>query len=186
MKKLFALTSAVLFSLIPLTTQADNPTVRLDTDLGGITIELFPEEAPISVENFLGYVRSGFYDGTLFHRVIPGFMMQAGGYTFDFAKKTAKDTIKNESDNGLKNLEGTLAMARTSNPDSASSQFFINLEDNNHLDYQEGALGYTVFGKVIDGMDVVDDILKEPRGMYRSFPDSPNAIVRILKAVELK
>lgn len=168
--------------------QADNPKVRLDTDLGAITIELFPQEAPITVENFLGYVRSGFYDGTLFHRVIPNFMAQAGGYTFDFKEKKTKDSIKNESNNGLPNLKGTLAMARTSNPDSATAQFFINLVDNAHLNYdkENEKAGYAVFGKVIDGMDVVAAIVKEPRGIYRNFPDSPNNIVRILKAVEIK
>jgi cyclophilin family peptidyl-prolyl cis-trans isomerase len=177
---------ALCLSFAVFQAQADNPKVRLDTDLGVITIELYPQQAPITVENFLGYVRSGFYNGTLFHRVIPNFMAQAGGYTFDFNKKETKANIKNESSNGLKNLKGTLAMARTSNPDSASAQFFINLVDNPHLDYKENEPGYAVFAKVIDGMDVVDDIVKEPRGVYRNFPDSPNNIVRILKAVEIK
>lgn len=162
-----------------------NPTVEFRTDLGIIVLELFPKKAPITVENFLGYVDSGFYDGTIFHRVIPGFVIQGGGLTYDFQSKPTLSPIKNESDNGLKNTVGTLSMARTSNPDSATSQFFININNNTHLDAQGDRPGYAVFAKVIKGSDVLDKIVKEPRGLYKSHKDAPNFAVRILKATRL-
>lgn len=157
---------------------AANPVVELDTDLGAITVELYEEKAPVTVENFLRYVEDGFYDGTLFHRVIPGFMMQGGGLTFDFVEKETRDPIINESDNGLLNKAGTIAMARTADPDSASAQFYINLADNTHLD----DAGFAVFGTVVDGWEVIDEILELPRGQYRAFPHAPNEMVRILNA----
>nr|WP_010132987.1 peptidylprolyl isomerase [Microbulbifer agarilyticus] len=160
----------------------NNPRVELQTDLGTIELVLYADKAPITVENFLKYVDSGFYDGTIFHRVIPGFMAQGGGFTFDFQEKPTDDAIKNESDNGLSNARGTIAMARTSVPDSATSQFFINLVDNSRLDGSADKPGYTVFGKVLLGMGVVQQIAAEPRGQHRAFPDAPNMAVRILKA----
>lgn len=157
---------------------AANPVVELETDVGAITVELYQEEAPVTVENFLRYVEDGFYDGTIFHRIIPGFMMQGGGLTFDFVEKETREPIVNESDNGLPNKEGTIAMARTSDPDSAAAQFYINLADNTHLDEE----GYAVFGNVVDGWEVIDEILELPRGQYSTFPHAPNEMVRILKA----
>jgi cyclophilin family peptidyl-prolyl cis-trans isomerase len=138
-----------------------NPMVVLSTSMGDIKIELYPDKAPITTKNFLDYVKAGYYDGTIFHRVIPSFMIQGGGMTSDMQeKKGARPPIKNESDNGLKNETGTVAMARTSVPDSATSQFFINVKDNAFLN-REGApdkVGYAVFGKVVEGMDVVKKI----------------------------
>lgn len=160
----------------------DNPKVLLQTDLGDITVEIFLDEAPITAENFLTYVEDGFYNGTIFHRVIAGFMVQGGGYTFDFVEKETRDPIKNEASNSLQNTVGTLAMARTQDPDSASAQFFINLIHNTNLDYTEDNPGYAVFGQVIEGMDVVEAIVEQPQGQYRRFPNAPNEAIRILDA----
>jgi len=133
--------------------------VRLETTKGNIVVELNPQAAPITVKNFLEYVEKGFYDGVIFHRVIPNFMIQTGGFTADMAQKATNKPIVNEAGNGLKNARGTIAMARTSNPDSATSQFFINHKDNDFLNYVENRNpGYAVFGKVIEGMEVVDAI----------------------------
>lgn len=132
--------------------------VRLTTSLGDIVIELNTEKAPISTANFLKYVEKGHYDGTIFHRVIPGFMIQGGGYKPNMRKKVVMAPIRNEADNGLKNLSGTIAMARTNYPHSATCQFFINLVDNTPLDYTETNPGYAVFGKVVEGMDIVRKI----------------------------
>lgn len=162
-----------------------NPKVVLETDLGKMTIELYPKEAPITVKNFLAYVDNKFYEGIIFHRVVDDFVVQAGGFTYDFQRKEGLPPIKNESDNGLKNLQGTLSMARTADPDSASSQFFINIKDNPSLDAAAGKPGYAVFGKVIEGFEVVKKIEKEPRGLYRAFPEAPNYAVRILKAYRI-
>ncbi len=156
--------------------------VTFNTDLGPMLIELYPEQAPITVANFLQYVDSDFYDGTIFHRVIPGFVVQGGGFTFDFNRKETSDPIKNESDNGLKNTYLTLSMARTNAVDSATSQFFINLKHNEPLDGSPEKPGYAVFGKVIQGEAVVEKIVAEPRGIFRSYPDAPNAAVRILES----
>jgi len=136
------------------------PQVVLETNLGKITVELDAEKAPVSVKNFLAYVDSGHYDGTVFHRVIPTFMIQGGGFTPDMKQKSTKEPIVNESKNGLPNKKGTLAMARTSVPNSATSQFFINVNDNDFLDKANSrdGVGYCVFGKVIQGMDVVEKI----------------------------
>jgi cyclophilin family peptidyl-prolyl cis-trans isomerase len=148
--------------------------VKLETSMGDIVIELDEEKAPITAKNFLGYTEEGFYDGTIFHRVIPNFMIQGGGFTADMKKKTTREPIANEASNGLKNERGTIAMARTRDPDSATSQFFINHRDNNSLNYVEGSnAGYTVFGKVAEGMDVVDIIaaIKTTRkGRYSDVP----------------
>jgi peptidyl-prolyl cis-trans isomerase A (cyclophilin A) len=165
-----------------------NPVVEMDTSLGKIKIELFEKEAPISVKNFLDYAKSGFFTDTTFHRVIPGFMIQGGGYTADRKKKSANAAIKNEAANGLKNDRGTISMARTSAPDSATSEFFINVADNNMLNRPnpDGA-GYAVFGKVIEGMDVVDKIVnvkqKNQNVVFQNLPEVPVVIksVTVLK-----
>ncbi|PCK07701.1 MAG: peptidylprolyl isomerase [Alteromonadaceae bacterium] len=162
------------------------PKVELKTSLGNIVIELYPDKAPITVANFLKYVDDGHYNGTIFHRVIDNFMAQAGGFTFDFQRKPTRGTIKNESDNLLENAEGTLAMARLKSPDSASSQFFINLRANPHLDAHGARLGYTVFAKVIEGYDIVKNIEAQERGMHRSFPNAPNVAIIIEKASRKK
>lgn len=141
--------------------QTRRPTVVIETSMGSITVELFPDRAPLTVENFLTYAKSGFYDGTIFHRVIRGFMIQGGGLTPDLQRKPTRPPIKNEATNGLKNTRGTVAMARTSEVDSATSQFFINTVDNPFLDHkgpQPKDFGYAVFGRVVAGMDVVDRI----------------------------
>ncbi len=135
--------------------------VILHTNMGDITLELNKEKAPVTVENFVSYVNDGHYDGTVFHRVINGFMIQGGGFDKDMKQKPTKSTIKNEANNGLKNDEGTVAMARTQDPHSASAQFFINVKDNDFLNYSSETMqgwGYAVFGKVVDGMDVVNKI----------------------------
>ena len=183
MKRIVAIALGSLLSLA--TAAQQNPQVALKTDLGMIVIELYPKEAPITVANFLEYVDSKFYDGTIFHRVIPGFVVQGGGMDFQFAGRATRDPIKNESNNGLKNEYKTLSMARTDDPDSATSQFFINLRANPSLDAKENKPGYAVFGKVVEGMDVVEKIVAEPRGMFRAFPDAPNYAVRILNATRV-
>ncbi len=150
---------------------ADHPVVVLDTTFGPITIELDREKAPITVDNFLKYVDDGFYDNTIFHRVIPEFMIQGGGMTDMMQEKPTRDPIKNESGNGLSNLRGTIAMARTNNPNSATAQFFINHKNNLSLDTAGG--GYAVFGKVISGLDTVDAIAKVSTGSKGGHDDVP-------------
>ncbi len=159
-----------------------NPLVIFETSKGKITIELYPEEAPVTVENFLRYVNEGFYDGTIFHRVIPRFVIQGGGFTADMQRKKTHAPIKNEAANGLKNLRGTLSMARTNDPNSATSQFFINLVDNKALDKSDKSAGYAVFGKVTRGMDIVDAIAKVPTTTKGSYKDVPKTPVTIVKA----
>ncbi|MGR9045486.1 MAG: peptidylprolyl isomerase [Gammaproteobacteria bacterium] len=159
--------------------------VKLTTSLGDITIQLNAKKAPISSENFLTYVKEGFYDGTLFHRVIPGFMAQGGGFDTDFNQKAVHAPIKNEADNGLTNSRGTLAMARTPDPNSATAQFFINYKDNHFLDYTSptpNGWGYAVFGHVIEGMDVVDAMAKEATGNRGMHQDVPKTDIVIEKA----
>jgi len=161
-------TLVAIFSLIvSLHAGAANPQVELKTTLGTIVVELDVEKAPLTVENFLQYVKDGHYDGTVFHRVIPGFMIQGGGFTADFKEKATRAPIRNEAGNGLRNATGTLAMARRPDPHSATAQFFINVADNNSLNFrfptQEGH-GYAVFGKVVKGMDVVERIVKVQTG----------------------
>jgi peptidyl-prolyl cis-trans isomerase A (cyclophilin A) len=168
-----ALVSACHAGEEPAVANAANPVVVFETTLGSFTLELYPEKSPITVENFLGYVDSGFYHNTLFHRVIPGFMAQGGGMTSGLEPKPGNAPITNESHNGVKNLRGTISMARTGDPHSATSQFFINVEDNATLDARPGVFGYAVFGKVVDGMDIVDKIVKVPTtnlGPYRNVP----------------
>ncbi len=159
--------------------------IILSTSLGDITIDLFADKAPISVKNFLGYVEAGFYDGTIFHRVIPDFMVQCGGFTPDMAQKKTNAPIKNEADNGLSNEPYTLAMARTSDINSATSQFFINIADNVFLDHGKRDFGYAVFGKVTKGTEVVDKIAEVKTGSaggHRDVPVTPVVITSARKA----
>ncbi|MBI5656600.1 MAG: peptidyl-prolyl cis-trans isomerase [Geobacter sp.] len=164
---------------------ANNPVVVLETSMGDIKVELFQKEAPLSVKNFLDYANSGFYNGTVFHRVINGFMIQGGGFTPDMTPKKTNPPIKNEAANGLKNDRGTIAMARTMVADSATAQFFINVANNNGLNRPSpDGHGYAVFGKVIDGMDVVDKIKAVKTGMSRGFRDVPETPV-LIKSVKV-
>jgi cyclophilin family peptidyl-prolyl cis-trans isomerase len=179
--------AAALLALLPGLLLA-NPVVRLDTTAGPVTIELYEDKAPQSVANFLQYVDSGFYNGTQFHRVISGFMIQGGGFDQSGQRKATRKPIQNEADNGLKNKRGTLAMARTSNPHSATAQFFVNLVDNRNLDFtgkNSRGWGYAVFGAVTDGMNVVDNIARERTTsqrlngmMARDVPEVPILITR--------
>jgi cyclophilin family peptidyl-prolyl cis-trans isomerase len=156
--------------------------VVFETTKGSFTLEMFPEKAPITVENFLTYVDDGFFDGTIFHRVIPGFMIQGGGFTEGMEQKSTRDTIKNEADNGLKNERGWLSMARTQDINSATSQFFVSVADNAFLDHGGRDFGYAVFAKVVDGMDVVDEIAKVPTGNKGGHQDVPVEPVVVLSA----
>ena len=162
---------------------AADPQVDLKTNLGTIRIELYPAKAPKTVANFLQYVKDGHYSGVIFHRVIPNFMIQVGGFDRDMKEKKTREPIQNEAKNGLKNDIGTLAMARTNAPHSASAQFFINLKDNDFLNYpgQDG-WGYAVFGKVVSGMDVVNKIAKVPTGNSGHFSDVPREAIVIESA----
>ena len=158
-------------------------TVKLQTSKGDMTIELNDEAAPISVENFLAYVTDDHFNGTIFHRVINGFMIQGGGFTPEMKQKPTKSPIVNEASNGLKNDKGTLAMARTNDPDSATSQFFINHADNSFLNYQgPGNPGYAVFGKVTDGLEVMEDIANVETGNNGPHQDVPVETVKIISA----
>jgi cyclophilin family peptidyl-prolyl cis-trans isomerase len=161
---------------------AETTTIRFETSHGDFTVELDPGSAPISSENFLRYVDEGFYDGTIFHRVIPGFMIQGGGFTSDMGHKAGHAPIRNEAANGLKNQRGSLAMARTNDLHSATSQFFINLVDNDFLNNRSGNFGYAVFGRVIAGIDVIDRIAKVKTGRSRGHDDVPNEPVVIKTA----
>ena len=150
--------------------------VVFETSHGTIKIEMLPEEAPISVENFLQYVDDGHFDGTIFHRVMPGFVIQGGGFTAEMEQKPTREPIKNEADNGVKNSRGSLSMARTQDVNSATCQFFINLVDNEFLDHGTRDFGYAVFARVVDGMDVVDEIAKVPTGnsgFHQNVPVEP-------------
>lgn len=182
-------TVLVLISLLILSpgvaADTPQPRVQLTTDEGTITVALFPDKAPLTVANFLQYVDEGYYDGTIFHRVIPGFVAQGGGLTYDFTRKPPREPIANESNNGLSNKPMSLAMARHSDPDSATSQFYINLNHNPSLDATEERPGYAVFGEVVDGYDTVVAIVEAPRGNYKQFPDAPNVPIRILEARRL-
>ena len=163
----------------------DMPYVELETTMGNIVIELNQEKAPNTVANFLAYVKSGHYDGTIFHRVIDGFMIQGGGMDANMTEKSTNAPIQNEADNGLKNEVGTIAMARTSDPHSATAQFFINVKDNSFLNFSgknPQGWGYAVFGKVIEGMDIVNKIKGVPTGKYGFHADVPTTPVVITHA----
>lgn len=183
-----ALVLAVLVSLPTLA--ADAPRVKLSTTMGDIVVEVYPDKAPKTVANFLKYVDNGFYNGTIFHRVIANFMIQGGGFTEGFTKKTTAAPVMNEANNGLKNDRGTIAMARTFDPHSATAQFFINVKNNDFLDHTSQTpkgWGYCVFGKVVDGMTVVDKIRAVPTGAAGPFPkDVPRTAVVINKAERVK
>ncbi len=180
MIKNFIFLVLVLFSTLSFATEKKmsekQSKVKLSTNLGDIVIQLDTEKAPATAENFITYVKEGFYDGTIFHRIIPGFMAQGGGFDTDFAQKKTGSPIKNEADNGLKNDRGTLAMARTSDPDSATAQFFINYKNNDFLNYSSptpNGWGYAVFGSVVEGMEVVDKMAEAPtttRGGHQDVP----------------
>jgi peptidyl-prolyl cis-trans isomerase B (cyclophilin B) len=185
-----ATAAALLFALVVAgsarAAEKEKPMVKLETSMGEIVIELYPDKAPDTVANFLAYVKDGFYDGTIFHRVIDGFMIQGGGMTADMKEKQTKAPVKNEADNGLKNEAYTLAMARTQDPHSATAQFFINVAGNGFLDHKGKSIqtwGYAVFGKVVSGQDVVDKIKAVPTGNRGFHQDVPVAPVVINKAV---
>lgn len=167
------------------TTPLPNPLVTLSTNYGDVTLRLFRDKAPLTVENFLTYVEDGFYDGTIFHRVIPNFMIQGGGFTPDMQEKPTRGPVVNESINRLHNIRGSVAMARTSDPDSAGAQFFINQRSNLQLDWKPGALGYTVFAEVIDGMSVVDFITSSPVQQFGSHANVPIDAV-LIKSIKRK
>ncbi|OHX38411.1 peptidylprolyl isomerase [Methylomonas sp. LWB] len=180
MRNRFAYLMLFLFSTLSFATEnkmSDSQSkVKLTTTLGAIVIQLDAVKAPASTANFIAYVNDGFYNGTIFHRVIPGFMAQGGGFDTSFNQKATKATIQNEANNGLKNKRGTIAMARTNDPHSATAQFFINYKDNAFLDHTNqtpSGWGYAVFGEVVEGMDVVDAMAKQPtanRGMHQDVP----------------
>jgi cyclophilin family peptidyl-prolyl cis-trans isomerase len=160
--------------------------IRFETSHGAFTVELFPKEAPLTVENFLKYVDDGFFDGTIFHRIVPGFVIQGGGLTADFANKKTRAPIRNEAKNGLKNTRGSLSMARTSDIESATSQFFVNLKDNGFLDHGPRDYGYAVFGRVTDGMEVIDKIARVGTGTRKGYQDAPLEDVVIVSARRLE
>jgi peptidyl-prolyl cis-trans isomerase B (cyclophilin B) len=179
-----------LLCQLPAAAQERNPQVIMDTSLGQIRLELFADKAPVSVKNFLQYVDDKFYDGLVFHRVIAGFMIQGGGMDKDLTEKPGRDPIKNEAGNGLANARGTLAVARTSVPDSGTSQFYINLKDNAFLDRAKAAdkVGYAVFGKVVEGMDIVDKIARvqtQQQGGHSDVPVEPVVIRSVRRANEI-
>ncbi|WP_052501553.1 peptidylprolyl isomerase [Thiomicrospira microaerophila] len=190
MKKLFLLTGlAITLAFNGLLAKAENPQVLMETNKGSLIIELFPNEAPESVNNFLAYVNSGYYDGTIFHRVIGNFMIQGGGFDADFNRKPTRAPIQNEADNGLQNRIGTIAMARTNDPHSATSQFFINVANNNSLDFREKtprAWGYAVFGRVTEGMRTVNQIRTVPTTRHQGHQDVPIEPVIIERVRQIK
>lgn len=177
------LLSIACLVLGPLAALAQKPRVRVDTNRGSFTIELHPDRAPLTVEHFLGFVEEGHYDGTTFHRVVHGFLAQGGGYTPDYELRPVEHTVPNESGNGLSNLRGTVGMARTNEPHSATSQFYVNLNDNLDLNPRPTRWGYAVFGTVVEGMEVVDEIGHVPTGaagpFNRDVPIEPIIIERV-------
>lgn len=161
---------------------AENSLILFETSHGPFTVELFAEEAPVTVENFLRYVDEQHFDGTIFHRIVPGFVIQGGGLDAGFRNKRTHAPIRNEAQNGLKNARGTLSMARTSEVDSATSQFFVNLADNDFLDHSARDFGYAVFGRVTEGMDVIDKIARVGTGRRKGYQDAPLEDVVITSA----
>ena len=193
MKMFFRYLAPLLLAVLSFSIHAEGgnvlPQVKLETNYGDIIVELNAEKAPNTVANFLSYVNDGFYDGTIFHRVIKDFMIQGGGFTEEFVQKTPKAPIKNEANNGLSNVRGSLAMARTGDPHSATAQFFINTVDNNFLDFRGesgAAWGYAVFGHVIEGMDVVDIIRAVSTGNKNGHSDVPDETVIINSATVIE
>ena len=186
---LFGVLSVLVAATSTYAAEGGNPVVIMKTSMGDIKIELDKAKAPVTVENFLGYVNDKFYDGTIYHRVIPAFMIQGGGFDKDMSQKKTKAAIKNEASNGLKNTNGTIAMARTSDPNSATAQFFINTKDNAFLDHRNDTpqgYGYAVFGKVIDGMDVVkkiEQVQTTTRPPHENVPSTP-VIIESVRVVE--
>jgi cyclophilin family peptidyl-prolyl cis-trans isomerase len=186
MKPLFTLFSLTLTLLISFNAQAQessassNPMVIMATNQGNMTIELYADKAPITVKNFMEYADSGFYNGTIFHRVIPQFVIQGGGFTATMEKKETRAPIVNEGNNGLRNLRGTLSMARLPDPNSATSQFFINLRDNRSLDANGPRAGYAVFGKVVEGINIMERIASKPTGNVGPYRDVPIEPIEIL------
>jgi cyclophilin family peptidyl-prolyl cis-trans isomerase len=187
MLRVFLLCLSLLLLLPAIATAEEvataNPRVIIKTSEGDITVQLFADKAPVTVANFLSYVDSGFYNDTIFHRVIPNFMIQGGGFGPDMVEKAAGEPIVNESKNRLHNTRGTLAMARTSDPDSATAQFFINQRSNLRLDWAPGQDGYTVFGEVLQGMDIVDFITTAPTGTVSGMGDVPLQAIVIKEIV---
>ena len=187
MRKFYTFLTIFLISasaLISNTAFAANPQISIETNRGEFIVELYPEKAPKTVANFLQYVNSGFYKDTIFHRVISRFMIQGGGFTADMSEKQTRAPITNEANNGLLNEIGTLAMARTGDPDSATAQFFINLENNQFLNYQSPSpelIGYCVFGRVLKGMDVVREIASTPTGNAGPYSDVPKSPIKIMQ-----
>jgi peptidyl-prolyl cis-trans isomerase A (cyclophilin A) len=181
---LFALAQAPEVATPPPKPAPTGPVVVLETSLGTIRIVLNREKAPLSVDNFLKYVRARHYDGTIFHRVIPGFMVQGGGFTPDLKEKATRPPVRNEAKNGLRNSRGTVAMARTSDANSATSQFFVNVRDNHRLDFGIGGAGYAVFGEVVEGMEVVDKIVAVPTTTRGGMADVPVTSVYLKTARE--
>ena len=180
MKSITRMLIGIFCLLVSTHALAQSQKVLIKTSMGEITVELDADKAPLSVANFLAYVDSGFYDGTIFHRVIPGFMIQGGGLNADFEKKATREPIENEAKNGLKNVRGSIAMARTGDPHSATAQFFINHKDNPNLDYPSfDGWGYAVFGNVTTGMDVVDAIAAVDTGSRSGRRDVPRETVLI-------
>lgn len=166
---------------------AANSIVEVETNKGSFTIELYDEKAPETVKNFLQYVDDGYYEGTIFHRLIPGFMLQGGGFTKELTKKETRKAIKNEASEALKNVRGSVAMARTSSPNSATSQFFINFDDNKHLDYKKYNVGYAVFGQVQDDdLALIDALGQSPTGTIGIYKDVPNDAIIINKISRVK
>ncbi len=190
LKKLLLSIASLALVLQMQLAQAGNPKVKIETSKGSFVVELYPDKAPETVANFLNYVNSGAYDGTIFHRVIKNFMNQGGGFTPDYVKTKTNAPIKNEADNGLKNLKYTIAMARTGDPHSATNQFFINTADNHFLDHTSkttSGWGYTVFGKVIEGENIVGAISRVPTGSGGPFSkDVPRTPIIIKKVTEIK
>ncbi|QGH61061.1 peptidylprolyl isomerase A [Serratia proteamaculans] len=171
-----------LTAMAPAALAAGETHVMLTTSAGNIELALDSQKAPVSAKNFVDYVNSGYYNNTIFHRVIPGFMVQGGGFTADMQQKSTQAPIKNEADNGLRNLRGTISMARTADKDSATSQFFLNVADNAFLDHGQRDFGYAVFGKVVKGMDVVDKISQAPTGNVGPYQNVPSKPIVILSA----
>jgi len=193
MKALLTLLFSTLLITSSFTANAEGdtalPQVKLETSLGDITLELNQDKAPETVENFLNYVNGGFYDGTIFHRVIKDFMIQGGGFTDEMVQKSPNASIKNEANNGLSNVRGSVAMARTSDPHSATAQFFVNTVDNGFLDFrgENGpAWGYAVFGNVVEGMDVIEKIRNVKTSNKGGHGDVPNEAIMIIKASVIK